>query len=64
MDTNELARDHEIENKEWIDSIDYIIENEGYERAKEILLLLQTRSQLKGINLPIRGIPLISTRFR
>lgn len=62
MDTNELARDQEIENKEWIDSIDYIIESEGFERAKEILLLLQTRSQLKGINFTYQGnTPYINT---
>jgi pyruvate dehydrogenase E1 component len=62
MDKNELAREHEIENKEWMDSIDYIIENEGYERAKEILLLLQSRSQLKGIDFTYQGnTPYINT---
>ncbi len=62
MDNNELARDHEIENKEWIDSIDYVIQNEGYERAKEILLLLQSRSQMKGINFSYQGnTPYINT---
>ena len=62
MDTNDLARDQETENREWIDSIDYIIENEGYERAKEILLLLQTRSQLKGIDFTYQGnTPYINT---
>ncbi len=62
MDSKELARDHEIENKEWIDSIDYIIQNEGYERAKEILLLLQSRSQMKGIDFTYQGnTPYINT---
>jgi len=62
MDTNESARDQETENREWMDSIDYIIENEGHERAKEILLLLQTRSQLKGINFTYQGnTPYINT---
>lgn len=62
MDNKELARIQEIENKEWIDSLDYIIEKEGPERAKEILLLLQTRSQLKGINFTYQGnTPYINT---
>lgn len=55
MDNKELAKLQEIENKEWIDSLDYIIEKEGPERAKEILLLLQTRSQLKGIDFTYQG---------
>ncbi|MEA1877658.1 MAG: pyruvate dehydrogenase (acetyl-transferring), homodimeric type, partial [Bacteroidota bacterium] len=62
MDNKELARIQEIENKEWIDSLDYIIEKEGPERAKEILLLLQTRSQLKGIDFTYQGnTPYINT---
>jgi len=62
MDNKALTRDHELENKEWIDSIDYIIENEGYERAKEILLLLQSRSQLQGIDFSYQGnTPYINT---
>lgn len=62
MDSNELARIQEVENREWIDSLDYIIEKEGPERAKEILLLLQTRSQLKGIDFTYQGnTPYINT---
>lgn len=62
MDNKELARIQEIENKEWSDSLDYIIEKEGPERAKEILLLLQTRSQLKGIDFTYQGnTPYINT---
>ncbi|MFA6126739.1 MAG: pyruvate dehydrogenase (acetyl-transferring), homodimeric type [Bacteroidales bacterium] len=62
MDNNDIIRDQEAENREWIDSIDYIIEKEGFERAKEILLMLQTRSQLKGINFTYQGnTPYINT---
>lgn len=62
MDQKELARNQEIENREWMDSIDYIIDQEGHERAKEILLLLQSRSQLKGINFTYQGnTPYINT---
>jgi pyruvate dehydrogenase E1 component len=38
-----------IENQEWIDSIDYILENEEPERAREILGLLQRRAAAKGV---------------
>ncbi len=62
MDNKELAKIHEVENQEWIDSLDYIIEKEGPERAKEILILLQTRSQLKGIDFTYQGnTPYINT---
>ena len=39
----------EIENREWLDSIDYIIENEDAARVREILSLLQHRAQKAGI---------------
>ena len=55
MNKDEISRIREIENKEWIESLDYIIEKEGQERAKELLLLLQTRSQLKGIDFTYQG---------
>ncbi len=62
MDNKDLVKIQEIENQEWIDSLDYIIEKEGPERAKEILLLLQTRSQLKGIDFTYEGnTPYINT---
>ncbi len=55
MNNEELLKIHEIENKEWIESLDYIIENEGPERAREILLLLQTRSHVQGIAFTYQG---------
>ena len=62
MSSDELSKIHEIENKEWIESLDYIIENEGPERAKEILFLLQTRSQIKGVDFTYQGnTPYINT---
>ncbi|MDD3811798.1 MAG: pyruvate dehydrogenase (acetyl-transferring), homodimeric type, partial [Bacteroidales bacterium] len=62
MENKELAKMFEAENQEWIDSLDYIIENEGSERAREILLMLQSRSQLKGIDFTYQGnTPYINT---
>jgi len=55
MSNEDLSKIQEIENKEWIESLDYIIENEGPERAKAILLLLQARSRIKGIDFTYQG---------
>ncbi len=43
---------HEFENKEWIDSLEYIINHESSERVKEILNLLKEHAKEQGINLP------------
>jgi pyruvate dehydrogenase E1 component len=40
---------YEIENREWLDSIDYLIENENDSRVQDILSLLQYRAQKSGI---------------
>ena len=62
MNNKEIDEIRELENREWIESLDYIIEKEGPERAKEILLLLQSRSQLKGIDFTYQGnTPYINT---
>ncbi|MGC9344912.1 MAG: hypothetical protein ACP5E3_19560, partial [Bacteroidales bacterium] len=42
---------YEFENQEWLDSIDYIIENEDKERVKEIISLLKARANTKGIDI-------------
>ena len=38
-----------IENKEWVESIDYVFKTEGEERVREIISLLQIRAQEYGI---------------
>ncbi len=40
---------YDIENREWLDSLDYIIENEEPERVQEVLHLLRVRAQKHGI---------------
>jgi pyruvate dehydrogenase E1 component len=40
---------YEFENKEWLSSLDYIIENESEDRVKELLSLLQIHAQKNGI---------------
>ncbi len=39
----------EIENQEWLDSLEYIIQNEGPARVREILGLLQVKAHKAGI---------------
>ena len=52
----------EIENREWLDSIDYIINNEEPDRVEEIIDLLRTRAAEKGILLKPRiNTPYINT---
>ena len=40
---------HEIENQEWLDSLEYVIQNEGPERVRELLGLLQVKAHKAGI---------------
>lgn len=43
---------NEIELREWLDSLDYIIESGGAERVKELLNALHERVHMEGIKLP------------
>lgn len=49
MDHKELSEIYEFENREWIASLDYLLENESPERVKEILQLLQEKAQQHGV---------------
>ncbi len=40
---------YEIENKEWLESLEYLIENEEPQRVREILALLQNKAHKEGI---------------
>ena len=42
----------EIEDKEWIESLESVLEHSGPERAQEILRKLQIYSQKAGITVP------------
>lgn len=37
-----------LENREWLDSLEYVLEHEGPERAEELLSLLHQRAQIAG----------------
>ena len=50
------------ENREWIESLDYVFENQGPERVRELLRLLQTRAQERGADFPFSAnTPYINT---
>lgn len=40
---------YEIENKEWLESLEYLIQNEEPSRVREILALLQNKAHKEGI---------------
>ncbi len=52
QDPKELAHWHAIENAEWRDSLDYVLREQGPERVRQILRLLQTRAQEQGVSIP------------
>lgn len=59
-DKNNNVKD--AENKEWIESLDYIFQTQGPERVTEILRKLQIRSQKYGIKIPFTAnTPYINT---
>ncbi len=44
--------EEELEIREWLESLDYVIEHEGPERVRRILRELQMRSHAAGVKLP------------
>ena len=43
------SADEELETREWIESLDYVLENKGEERAAKLIKLLQIHAQKKGV---------------
>ncbi len=51
-----------IENTEWRESLDYVLREQGPERVRQILRLLQTRAQEHGVSIPFTAnTPYINT---
>ncbi len=44
--------EQELENQEWLYSLDYVLENSGAERVNELLHLLEIHAQSKGVEIP------------
>jgi len=45
----ERAREIEYENREWLESLDYVYQNQGPDRVRGLLRRLQTHAQQKGV---------------
>jgi pyruvate dehydrogenase E1 component len=52
QDPEALARLLEIENSEWRDSLDYVLREQGPDRVRQLLRVLQTRAQERGVSIP------------
>ena len=50
-DADTIAREIALENREWIESLDYVYENQGPERIIELLRHLQVRAQQRGVHI-------------
>jgi pyruvate dehydrogenase E1 component len=48
-DEKAIAREIALENREWLESLDYIYDSQGPDRVLELLRLLQVRAQQKGV---------------
>ena len=52
----------EIENSEWRESLDYVLQTQGPERVRHLLRLLQVRAQEQGVSIPFTAnTPYINT---
>jgi len=46
---------YEFENREWLESLDYVLHNESPDRVRELLFMLQTRAQKHGVPMHCPG---------
>ena len=50
------------ETAEWLDSLEYVIQSRGFERAKYLLSVLEAKAKADGVDIPIRSnTPYINT---
>jgi pyruvate dehydrogenase E1 component len=52
QDPEALARLQELENTEWRESLDYVLREQGPDRVRQLLRVLQTRAQERGVSIP------------
>jgi pyruvate dehydrogenase E1 component len=51
-----------VETREWLDSLEYIIESRGKERAKYLLSVLEAKARMEGVDLEMKSnTPYINT---
>ncbi len=57
-----VTADEELENREWIESLDYVLDSSGEERAAKLIKKLQIHAQKRGVKLPFTAnTPYINT---
>ena len=44
-----------IETAEWLDSLEYVIQSRGPERARYLLSVLEAKAKTDGVDIPIRS---------
>jgi len=60
--TQKTNQEIELENREWIESLDYILDTAGEERAAKLIKKLQIHAQKNGVRLPFTAnTPYINT---
>ena len=52
MEEDPQISEEEAEDREWIESLEYVIEHSGRERASDLLRKLRIYSQKKGVRIP------------
>ena len=52
MEEDPQISEEESEDREWIESLEYVIENSGRERVSDLLRKLRIYSQKKGVRIP------------
>ena len=62
MSSEDTTKQNELENKEWLESLDYILQNQGPDRVTELLRKLQIYAQEHGVKIPFTAnTPYINT---
>ena len=62
MSSEDNIKQTELENKEWLESLDYILQNQGPDRVTELLRKLQIYAQQQGVKIPFTAnTPYINT---
>ena len=62
MSSEDTIKQTEFENKEWLESLDYILQNQGPDRVTELLRKLQIYAQQQGVKIPFTAnTPYINT---
>jgi len=62
MSNEDNIKQTELENKEWLESLDYILQNQGPDRVTELLRKLQIYAQQQGVKIPFTAnTPYINT---